>query len=417
MKFRILLFCLAVSTHWGEGWTQEKDSVMNGGFQISVNPAVVPTMDAEIKEILLTNDVVTLGAQYRHVSTPKQQDPYAHDFGYPTFAYGINYNLYNGVKFHREDGPSLGMGKAVDYHSRLSNSFAAYASFERPLLRNKRWEIDYAFNMGVGYSRLKYNPVNQVDNLMIGSHVLIYFGAGMHATYRIFNDWGIKAGVDFNHLSSGTLGRPNKGVNAVGPMMALVYYPYYNDLLKKELFNSSIELNKYSYLNFSFNLGFKSLYEDWNETQFRTPPEHPDYRTDDFKIYSVYTLQADFMRRYARRWASGFGVDLYYLSYMDHVRKLDHSYNYPDKHSPISIGISGKHEVFYHNLSLAVSLGFYLFRQEGHRAKKVEQPFYETVGLKYHINKWNGLTFGAFVRAHAFKADQTGISLSYPILL
>lgn len=417
MKSRVVLILLAIMSNIASLRAEENDSVKNSGFQIAVNPAVVPTMDAEVREFLHNKNVVTLGAQYRIVSTPQQQDPYAHDFGYPTFAFGLNYNLYNNVKLHREDGPSLGLGKAVDYNSKLGNSFAAYASFERALLRNKRWEIDYAFNMGVGYSKHKYDPDTEVDNLMIGSHVLIHFGAGLHATYRIFKDWGIKAGVDFNHLSSGTLGRPNKGVNAVGPMMAVVYYPYYDDLLKKDLFKANLDFNKTSYLNFSLNVGFKTLYEDWIETQFKTPPGQPGYRTDDFKCYTVYTLQADYMRRYARRWASGIGIDLYYLSYMDYVRRLDHSYNYPEKHSPLSIGISGKHEVFYHDLSLAMSLGFYLFRQEGHRAKKVEQPFYETVGLKYHFNKWNGLTLGAFVRAHAFKADQTGISLSYPIAL
>ncbi len=419
MNFNKLLLIIIFIANRGICYIRAEinDSIKNWGVQFTANPALIPTMDAEIREIIHNHNVFTAGMQFRKVSTPEQQDPFAHDFGYPTFAIGINYNFYNNIKFHRQDGPSLGMGKAVDYFSTLGNSISAYASFERPLLRNNRWEVDYAFNIGVGYSRLKYNPENQVDNLMIGSNVLIYFGAGMHATYRIHHDWGIKAGIDFNHHSSGTLGRPNKGSNAIGPMLALVYYPYYQKLLDKDKFNNSQEFKQTKYLNFSVDIGLKTLYEDWVQTQFNTPPGEKDYRTDDFKYYTVYTLKADYMKRYARRWASGFGIDLYYLSYMDHVRKMDHHNGYSDKHSPISIGFSGKHEVFYHNLSLAMSLGVYLFKQHGHKAKNVEQPFYETIGLKYHIPELNGLALGAFVRAHAFKADQTGISISYPLQL
>jgi len=414
MNINIYIFVLLLFSYADILFAEENDTIKNWGAQLTVNPAVIPTMDKEVKEFIVNHNVVTIGAQLRKVTTPQQQDPYAHDFGYPTFAFGLNYNFYNNIKFHREDSPSLGLGKAVDYYSTLGNSISAYASFERPFFRNKHWEIDYAFNMGLGYSHLKYNPINQVDNLMIGSHVLIYFGAGLHATYRIHRDWGVKAGIEFNHHSSGTLGRPNKGANAVGPTIALVYYPYYNQILQTDNFKINTDFKKSKYLNFSVNVGLKTLYEDWVKTQYNTPPELPDYRTDDFKYYTVYTLQADYMSRYARRWASGVGLDIYYLSFMDHVKKLDKQSGYTDKHSPISIGISGKHEVFYHNLSLAMSLGLYVFRQQGHKAKSIEQPFYETVGLKYHFQNINGLTLGAFVRAHAFKADFTGLSVSYP---
>ncbi len=415
MKFKVLsmLFCSLVILAKAE----DNDSIQDWGLQFTVNPAIVPKMDKEIKEILINKNVVTVGAQFRKVSLPYQQDVYARDFGFPTFVYGINYNFYNNIKFHRDENAHLGLGEPVDYYSTLGNSVSAYASFERPFVRKKHWEFDYAFNMGMGYSHIKYNPKNQVDNLMIGGHLLIYFGAGLHATYRFLKDWGVKAGVDFNHHSTGTLGRPNKGSNAIGPMFALVYYPYYDKLLQTDEFMADRTFNKSKYLNFSVNVGLNTLYEDWVHTQFDTSPDSPDYRTNDFKYYTVYTLQADYMYRYARRWASGIGLDLYYLSYMNHIKNMDESKGYNDKHSPVSVGISAKHETFYHNLSLATSLGYYIFRQQGHKGKQVEMPFYETVGLKYHFDRLNGMTVGAFVRAHAFKADHTGISVSYPIQL
>ena len=45
------------------------------------------------------------------------------------------------------------------------------------------------------------------------------------------------------------------------------------------------------------------MLEDWIYTQFGTAPGEEHYRTDQFKSYIAYSLQADVMCRYARRWA------------------------------------------------------------------------------------------------------------------
>ena len=396
----------------------DNDSIPDNpiGVQITANPCWVPTSDRQIKGLVVQNGALTLGTQLKFPTLPKHNDEYARDFGFPVFAMGINYNFYNHVKFHRgEDSNYLGNATPVDYWSTLGNSLSVYASFQRAIFRTQKWEFDYEFNIGLGFNSLKYNKYTQVDNHMISSNVNIYFGAGTHITYRIFPDWGIKFGLDFNHHSSGTLKRPNKGSNTIGPMVGLVYYPYYEEQLKTNADIAKKKFDKKSYLNFSCDVGCKTLYEDWNYTQFRLYPDDEDFRTNDFKLYTMYTLQADYMRRWQRRYASGFGLDLYYLSYINHVKNLDKQFGYSEKHSPISVGISGKHEVFYHQLSLAMSFGLYLFRQAGHKAKEVEQPFYETIGLKYHFPKFYDIALGAYVRAHAFKADHTGISISVPV--
>lgn len=393
------------------------DTINHWGGQMMVNPCIVPTMDPQIKELVKKNGATTLSAQLRHVSLPADKDIYAQEFGFPTFYLGLNYNFYNHIKLYRDADGDIGMGKPVDYQSSLGNSLSLYAGFERAFFRNPKWEADYAFNIGLGFTDRKYDKYKQVDNLMISSNVQIYFGAAFHATYRFSKDWGLKGGIEFNHHSSGTLKRPNKGVNTFGPTLGIVYYPYYDELLKKEQYRQNIPFDKSKYWNVSANVGLCTIYEDWVQTQFKTPMDDPMFRTNDFKKYVVYTLSADYMSRYARRWASGAGIDIYYLSYMNHVRDLDRINGYHKHHSPISIGISGKHDVFYHNLSLSMSLGVYVFRQTGHKAKEVEQPFYETIGVKYHFPKLNGIALGAYVRAHALKADHTGLSVSYPIYI
>lgn len=409
--FFLALFCFFFTAVSAE----VNDTIKHWGGQLMVNPCVVPTMDTQIKNLVTKNGALTFSAQLRHVSLPKDQDPYAQDYGFPTFYAGVNYNIYNHVRLHRDENGDLGMGQPVDFESRLGNAVSLYAGFERAFFRKYRWEADYAINIGVGFTDRKYDRFTSPDNHMISSFMTIYFGGAFHATYRFAKDWGIKAGLEFNHHSSGTLKRPNKGSNTVGPTIGLVYYPYYDELLKKEQYKQSVPFDKSKYWNVTANVGFCTIYEDWIQTQFKTPMDDPSYRSNNFKKYAVYSLSADYMSRYARRWASGVGIDVYYLSYMDRVKELDKLNNYHKSHSPISIGISGKHDVFYHNLSLSMSLGFYVFRQSGHKAKEVEQPFYETIGLKYHFPKLNNIALGAYVRAHAFKAHNTGISVSCPI--
>lgn len=415
-KFKLLflaLFCYFFNAAFAE----VNDTIKHWGGQFMANPCFVPTMDPQIKELVAKNGAITLSAQLRHVSLPKDMDPFAQDYGFPTFYAGINYNLYNHVRLHRDADGDLGMGQPVDFDSKLGNALSIYAGFERAFFRNYRWEADYAFNIGLGFTNKKYDRITSPDNLMISSYMTIYFGAAFHATYRFASDWGVKAGIEFNHHSSGTLKRPNKGSNTVGPTIGLVYYPYYDELLKKDQYRQSLPFDKSKYWNVSANVGFCTIYEDWLQTQFKTPMDDPAYRSNSFSKYAVYSISADYMSRYARRWASGVGIDLYYLSYMDRVKELDNLNGYHKSHSPISVGISGKHDVFYHNLSLSMSLGFYVFRQSGHKAKEVEQPFYETIGLKYHFPKLNNIALGAYVRAHAFKAHNTGISISCPIYI
>ncbi len=415
MNKSFLLFLLSCFFIIPQISAEENDTINHWGGQVMVNPCIVPTMDSQIKNLVTKNGALTFSAQLRHVSLPKDQDPYAQDYGFPTFYAGVNYNIYNHVRLHRDENGDLGMGQPVDFESRLGNAVSLYAGFERAFFRKYRWEADYAINIGVGFTDRKYDRFTSPDNHMISSFMTIYFGGAFHATYRFAKDWGIKAGLEFNHHSSGTLKRPNKGSNTIGPTLGLVYYPYYDELLKKEQYKQSVPFDKSKYWNVTANVGFCTIYEDWIQTQFKTPMDDPSYRSNNFKKYAVYSLSADYMSRYARRWASGVGIDVYYLSYMDRVKELDKLNNYHKSHSPISIGISGKHDVFYHNLSLSMSLGFYVFRQSGHKAKEVEQPFYESIGLKYHFPKLNNIALGAYVRAHAFKAHNTGISVSCPI--
>ncbi len=71
-----------------------------------------------------------------------------------------------------------GEAQPVDYTSKLGNFLTLYGTFNRPLYRSEHWQWSYYLGTGVGYTSLKYNQKNNIDNEYIGSHLNIFFTAG-----------------------------------------------------------------------------------------------------------------------------------------------------------------------------------------------------------------------------------------------
>ena len=380
-------------------------------------------MDKWQKKWQKNTNTIAFAIEANYAALPQDNDDFAIDYNYPTLDFGLKFNL-NDVTMHRSPDEAWGMAEEVDYDSKLGNIATLYANFTRPLYRSNRWMFDYMLGTGIGYGKHKYSRGNNIDNELTGSRFLIYFTGGLHATYRFADDWGMMGGIEFYHHSNGALNRPNKGVNIVGPVVGLRYMPYWKELDNKEMgskeLGSKEAFQKRFYANFTLGVGGKTLNEDWQLTQFQTPPDSPDYRTDRFHFYMAYSLQTDVMYRYARRWASGIGADLFYGTYADRVREIENS-QHPSSNtqhstiSPWSFGLALKHQVYYHNLSVAMSLGCYLYRHMGSNAKENEQPYYERIGVHYTIPSLRNLTVGFSIKAHRTKADLTELVVSYPI--
>ena len=352
LLFTHLLFLAVSSTV-----AQTADTLRNWGASLGVQPGRVLVVDDYQGKWQKDKSNFSLDASWIHVDLPTDSDAFAADYGWPELGVGLKMSFNHGITMHKSASPEWGLAEEVDYDSHMGNSLAAYVSFNRPFFRGRKWMVDYSLAAGVGYSHSAYHPRYAVDNELIGSHWLIYFGAGVHVLYHFNHEWGVKVGADFWHLSNGALSRPNKGANIFGPSASIVYCPYYDHLyLSKNKFQAK-RFAPSLFINLSLGVGAKTLNEDWLETQFNTPKGHPDYRTGHFKLYMAYSLQADVMYRYARRWASGAGVDVFYGSYADRVRQIDGMHHYEAQHSPWSLGVALKHHVYYKRIALAMSLG------------------------------------------------------------
>lgn len=398
-----------------QAFGETKDTISHWGVTLSGMPSKVVVLDKYQRKWMKKNKNGSIAIEFNHVDLPSEKDSFAKDYSFPSLSIGLRYTMNDKVRMHREQDPSWGLAEEVPYDSHLGNTLSIYGSFTRAIHRTKHWETAYSLSGGFGFNRKWYNKENNIDNELIGTPVLIYFGIGIHQTYRFALKWGIRASLEFVHHSNGALYRPNKGSNTLGPSLGLVYYPYYDELINEKNSFKVAPFKKYWYMDLVVGAGAKTMLEDWLQTQFNTPKSAPDYRTEYFKRYAAFSFQTNLMYRYARRWASGIGFDVFYGTYAEHIEVLDRANNIDSQCSRWSIGIAGKHEVFYHNLSLAVALGGYLYRKMGENAKINESKIYERIGVHYTFPSLNGLKLGINVKAHITKADFTEFIISYPI--
>ena len=390
-------------------------SIAKMGIEFRYIPAQTLTLDKEPRIWTKTKETHSWAAQ---INVTPTKNAYAHDYNYPTFSFGLRYHLNHGTTMHRDD--PWGEAQPVNYTSKLGNFLTLYGTFNRPLYRSKHWQWGYYLGTGIAYTSLKYNQKNDIDNEYIGSHLNIYFNAGLYGQVKIAKEWSIKAGLDFAHHSNGAMARPNKGANYFGPFVGLVYEPQQaTSPIAKRNTNETKPFQKYWFTEFTLGLGGKTLLEEWLQTQFNTPQGQPDYRKEHFTYYGAYSFHTHLLYRYARRWASGVGVGLFYGEYAHRIARMDKENGHTDeKHSPWSASIEARHEVYYGNVSVRLTLGYYLYRHMGYSANHgLEYPYHEQVGVFYSFPKLKGLTLGFSVNAHATKADFTELQLSMPVRL
>ena len=390
-------------------------SIAKMGIEFRYIPAQTLTLDKEPRIWTKTKDTHSWAAQ---INVTPTKNAYAHDYNYPTFSFGLRYHLNHGTTMHRDD--PWGEAQPVNYTSKLGNFLTLYGTFNRPLYRSKHWQWGYYLGTGIAYTSLKYNQKNDIDNEYIGSHLNIYFNAGLYGQVKIAKEWSVKGGLDFAHHSNGAMARPNKGANYFGPFVGLVYEPQQaTSPIAKRNTNDTQPFQKYWFTEFTLGLGGKTLLEEWLQTQFNTPQGQPDYRKEHFTYYGAYSFHTHLLYRYARRWASGVGVGLFYGEYAHRIARMDKENGHTDeKHSPWSASIEARHEVYYGNVSVRLTLGYYLYRHMGYSANHgLEYPYHEQVGVFYSFPKLKGLTLGFSVNAHATKADFTELQLSIPVRL
>ena len=121
-----------------------------------------------------------------------------------------------------------------------------------------------------------------------------------------------------------------------------------------------------------------------------------------------HVLSANLMYRYARRYASGIGLDALYDPYNRDV-EIQNPMADRSNLTKWSFGIAAKHEVYFRRLSMQIALGWYLSRPFNECSNTADEyPYYERVGLRYNLPLLkNCISVGYNIYAHLTKAYGT----------
>ena len=373
-------------------------------------------LDDFLQKALKQQEARSMWMGYTYQTNASEQCGYASDFNYPAFTFGLLVADFNSVRL-RYDPYGV---RPIAYDSRCGTSYVAYASIRRAFFRTRSgWSADYTFGNGIGYNTHIYDRFNNVDNVMLGSRLSVYFDVAFALNYR-YRQCEFFVGPEFRHLSNGGVVRPNKGVNKLGVGVGVRYYMQPYDSISFTRKHQPFE-EKRMYLNMAYSSGIRGAQGEWlydanNYLWRENDVDNIKYGGDGYRLCFYHLLSADLMYRYARRYASGIGLDALYEPYNRDVEIQNPAADRSNL-SLWSLGIAAKHEVFFRRVSMQVALGWYLSRPLNAYSNTTEEyPYYERVGLRYLLPVWGDcISVGYNIYAHATKAYGTELVIDFKL--
>ena len=403
----ILLFCLylcpsrtsaqAIEAGYGKGEVLKFDNWLN--------------KEGALKQ----QDAQSFWLGYIYQTHADEHCAYASDYNYPTLTFGLLVSDFNKVRLRYNPYGT----RPIDYDSRCGTSFVLYGSFRRAFFRTQSgWSADYTFSNGIGYNTHIYNRFTNVDNVMLGSRLSVYFDVAFALNYR-YRQCEFFVGPEFRHLSNGGTVRPNKGINKLGVGTGVRYYLQPFDSISLTRTRTPFE-GKKVYFNIAYSSGIRASQGEWlydanNFIWNKNDVENVRYGKDGYRMCYYHLLSTDLMCRYARRYASGIGLDALYEPY-----NLDVETQFVGerpKQVQWSLGLAAKHEVFFRRMSMQMAVGYYLSRLFNEYSNTTEEyPFYERIGLRYNLPILNNnISVGYNIYAHLTKAYGTELVIDFKL--
>ena len=366
-----------------------------------------------INDGLKQQDAQSFWLGYVYQTHANHNCAYAADYNYPTFTFGLLIADFNNVRLRYNPNGT----RPIDYDSRCGTSYVLYATIRRAFFRTQSgWSIDYQFGNGIGYNTHIYNRFNNIDNIMVGSRLSVYFNVGLGLNYR-FRQYELFVNPEFRHLSNGGTVRPNKGINKAGIGTGMRYYLRPNLPIPLKATHLPYR-EKNIYLNLAYSSGIRASQGEWlydanNFIWNKNDVDNIKYGKDGYQLCFYHLASTNLMIRYARRYASGIGFDALYEPYN---REIEIQNNNVDRSNltPWSFGLAAKHEVFYRQLCMQIAIGWYLSRPFNKISNTADEyPYYERIGLRYNLPLLNNsISVGYNIYAHLTKAYGTELVIS-----
>ena len=410
-----------ISVDARNGRTGKYDIVVGGhgwyGFDIE-----------DIRPTPLTNNgYMTYEAAVGFQTKPGSGCQYAEAFGFPMLSVGLS--VASMGDFRMED------------NTRFPNLYSVFGSFERSLLRTGAFSMGYQFDFGATYNPGRYDPVNSPSNNWLSTPFMAYFGAGVFAKFHIGKHWEVGADFMFRHYSNGRLALPNEALNALGGGLFARYRleEYDNGNYRTYTKVANPEFDRGMQYMITLGTGFHTCQGEWrayveNEIKVKDPglsPEEKQVAASKLKAHPKFSLSFDALYRYALRYATGIGLDLFYSTNMKELAASDkvlYSQEAIDAcpgYSPLSVGIAVVQEVYWRNLAVHVAIGAYPYRHKGvNPSSAVTETdkllmeddrergwHYEKAGLRYYFPKLGNTFVGFAIKSHSIKAEYLEFSV------
>jgi len=282
-------------------------------------------------------------------------------YNYPDYGFSFSYqNLKNDV---------------------LGNNYSLYAHYNFYFLKR---HLMLRIAQGLAYSTNPYDKIDNHKNNAFGSTI-------MSSTYlmlnykkeRIFDRFGIQAGLALIHYSNANVKAPNTSINSTVFNFGVTYNleeeePEYVSSTTNEKFTEPIKYN------FVFRSGV-------NESDVVGSGQFPFY------IFSAF---AD--KRLGYKSAIQLGADVFFseflkeLIYYNSVAFPENSVTGDEDYKRVGVFVG--HELFINKMSVVTQLGYYVYYPYDFEGRT-----YMRIGLKrYFGNKW----FAAItLKSHAAKAE------------
>lgn len=351
---------------------------------------------------------------------PSDSSIYNQLFGYPTIYVGASVASMGDFQFYDK--------------TKFPNLYSLFGSFERSLFRGNYCSLGYHLDFGATYNPATYDPTNGEGNNWLSSPFMAYFGAGVFAKLHLGKRWEVGADVAFRHYSNGRLRLPNEALNAIGGGIFAHYRLSEYDPAKYKNHNLKLtDFTKRMQYTIAIGGGAHTCQAEWNQYAFDhskadKPARFPTKEeAASLKAHPKLSLSFDATYRYALRYATGLGVEMFYSSNMEHLKAAD-TVLYGEEavanspgYAPISVGVAVVQEVYWHNFAVHIAIGAYPYRHKGVNDKELNEKYsdrergwhYEKAGFRYYFPKLGDTFVGFAIKSHSIKAEYLEFSLGW----
>lgn len=349
---------------------------------------------------------------------PADSNIYDRQFGYPTLYFGASVASMGDFQFYD--------------HTKFPNLYSLFGSFERSIVRGNNFSAGYHLDFGITYNPARYDPVDGEGNNWLSSPFMAYFGAGAFAKVHLGKRWEIGVDAAFRHYSNGRLRLPNEALNAVGGgVFARYRLSEYEPARYRRQGQAVTDFAKGMQYTIALGGGVHTCQAEWNTYAFdhssadkpaRIPTKE---EAAGLKAHPKFSLSFDATYRYALRYATGLGVDMFYSSNMDELKAADiilygeEAVKNSPGYAPVSLGIAVVQEIYWRNFAVHIAVGAYPYRHKGVNDKELNDRYddrergwhYEKAGIRYYFPKLGDTFVGFAIKSHSIKAEYLEFSL------